>query len=101
MEGRSSAIRIFKRIRGCVQSIYLGTARVSWLLATIKDLILEEGMKEFWCYANEKEAMWKLVVDFKYGWQWGRCCSNGVNWWGYGNSLGRVGKSFLVLRDLT
>jgi hypothetical protein len=42
-------------------------------------------------------------VDLKYGSQWSMWCSNGANGrmgWDYGNSLGGVGRSFLVLLDL-
>lgn len=41
VEGRFSTMWIFKRSRVCVRSICLGKARVSWLLASIKDFILE------------------------------------------------------------
>jgi hypothetical protein len=35
--------------------------------------------KWLWCYTYEREAMWRLVVDFKYGSLWGGWCSNKVN----------------------
>jgi hypothetical protein len=32
-----------------------------------------------WCYTCEREALWKLVVNIKYGSQWYGWCSNLVN----------------------
>jgi hypothetical protein len=35
--------------------------------------------KWLWHNAYEREASWRLVVEFKYGSQWGRWHFNGVN----------------------
>lgn len=48
VEGRSSVLRIFERCRGTVQSLCLDRVNISWLLANVEELVLEEGMKEFW-----------------------------------------------------
>jgi hypothetical protein len=48
VEGSSSVLRILERSRGNVLSICFGKVSISWLLATIEALVLEEGSKEFW-----------------------------------------------------
>jgi hypothetical protein len=35
--------------------------------------------KWLWCYAYEREVLWRLVVNIKYGSQWGGWCLNLVN----------------------
>jgi hypothetical protein len=45
VEGKSSVLRIFERCRGIIRSLWLGKVNISWLLATVEELVLEEGMK--------------------------------------------------------
>jgi hypothetical protein len=42
-------------------------------------------VKCLWLYADERETLWILVVEFKYGNSWGEWCSNVVNGvvWGW------------------
>ena len=42
--------------------------------------------KWLWSYGTEREALWRRVVDVKYGSMWGGCCSN-VGRGSYGVSL--------------
>jgi hypothetical protein len=42
--------------------------------------------KWLWCYVHEREALWRVVVDSKYGSSWGGWCSNEVHG-SYGVSL--------------
>jgi hypothetical protein len=41
-------LQIFERNKGNVQSICLGKVNISWLLAIVDELVLEEETKEFW-----------------------------------------------------
>jgi hypothetical protein len=47
VEGGFSILRIIERSKGIVRSINLGKANISWLLASIDDLVLEEWAKVF------------------------------------------------------
>jgi hypothetical protein len=53
---------------------------------------------------GKREALWRVVVDSKFGSSWGEWYSNepmgGHMGWGYGRILGGVGRSFLVISDL-
>jgi hypothetical protein len=59
--------------------------------------------KWLWRYAHEREALWRVVVDSKYGSAWGGWCSNevhgsyGVGLW---KNIRRGWRSFLVILDL-
>jgi len=56
--------------------------------------------KWFWCYVHEREALWRVVVDSKYGSAWDGWCFNevfgsyGVGLW---KNIRRVGRSSLVI----
>jgi hypothetical protein len=34
--------------------------------------------KWLWCYMHEREALWRVIMDSKYGYSWGGWCSNEV-----------------------
>jgi hypothetical protein len=55
--------------------------------------------KWFWRHVHERKALWRVVVDSKYGSAWGGCVqmrSTGHMEWGFGRILRGVGESFLV-----
>jgi hypothetical protein len=60
--------------------------------------------KWLWRYAYEREALWKSVVDAKYGSTWAGWCSldpPGLTEWGFGRTLGRGGACFVAIPDLS
>jgi hypothetical protein len=48
VEGRPLVCRIVERRRGSVQSLCLGKDNCSWSVATMEELVLEEGTEAFW-----------------------------------------------------
>ena len=79
VEGRCQVYRIFERSRDSFPSLCLGNVNVSWLLATIKEVVLEEGRKEFWrCsrvgfptllaqWCSNKHERFLVVMEFGRG----------------------------------
>lgn len=69
----------------------------------VQNLILfDHGLlgKWLWCYMHEREFLWRVVVDSKYGSLWSEWCSNKVHGL-YGvsceNILEGIGESFLFI----
>jgi hypothetical protein len=59
--------------------------------------------KQLWRYGPEREALWRVVEDSKFGSSWSGWRSNGPlghMGWGYGRILGVEG-SFQVIPDLS
>jgi hypothetical protein len=59
--------------------------------------------KWLWRYVHEREALWRSVVDAKYGSTWAGWCSldpPDLTEWGFGRTLGRGGVCFAAILDL-
>lgn len=60
--------------------------------------------KWLWRYAYERKALWKSMVDAKYGSTRAGWCSLdplGLSVWGFGRTLGRGGTCFVAIPDLS
>ena len=56
--------------------------------------------KWLWRYAMKRNALWRRIIEAKYGSMWGGWCSTGLMGLVYGNISERGGKTFILLLSL-
>ena len=56
--------------------------------------------KWLWRYAMERNALWRRIIEAKYGSMWWGWCSKGLMGLVYGNISERGGKTFILLLSL-